>query len=245
MLRPAWSTVAQILLTRKTRARHRHNAVCNTIGRLLANGAVPIVNENDTVSATEIKFGDNDTLSALVASVVHADMLFILSNIPGLIDIQGSGEVVPIVDTITDEIEAMAHGTEQETSVGGMVSKISAAKIAQRAGCAVIIGSGGDSTLFKKLLDGESVGTYFAPSEVPVKSHKRWIAIQTTHMAQLMWMRERSKRSSIEARAHRSWNHSCGKLRGRRYRANLRPQWRCRRYRLRYELINKLTCVRS
>ena len=86
--------------------------------------------------------------------------------------------MVPVVDTITDEIEAMAHGTKQETSVGGLVSKLSAAKIAQRAGCAVIIGSGGDSTLFKKLLDGESVGTYFAPSEVPVKSHKRWIAIQ-------------------------------------------------------------------
>ena len=80
---------------------------------------MPIVNENDTVSATEIKFGDNDTLSALVASVVHADMLFILSNIPGLIDIQGTGEVVPVVDAITDEIEAMANGTEQETSVGG------------------------------------------------------------------------------------------------------------------------------
>ena len=172
-------TVAQILLTREDlRTRHRHNAVCNTIERLLANGAVPIVNENDTVSATEIKFGDNDTLSALVASVVHADMLFILSNIPGLIDMQGTGEVVPVVDTITDEIEAMAQGTKQETSVGGMVSKLSAAKIAQRAGCGVIIGSGGDSTLFKKLLDGESVGTYFAPSEVPVKSHKRWIAIQ-------------------------------------------------------------------
>ena len=133
---------------------------------------------NDTVSATEIKFGDNDTLSALVASVVHADMLFILSNIPGLIDIQGTGEVVPVVDTITDEIEAMAHGTKQETSVGGMVSKLSAAKIAQRAGCGVIIGSGGDSTLFKKLLNGESVGTYFEPSEVPVKSHKRWLASQ-------------------------------------------------------------------
>ena len=172
-------TVAQILLTREDlRTRHRHNAVCNTIGCLLANGAVPIVNENDTVSATEIKFGDNDTLSSLVASVVHADMLFILSNIPGLIDMQGTGEVVPVVDTITDEIEAMAQGTKQETSVGGMVSKLSAAKIAQRAGCGVIIGSGGDSTLFKKLLDGESVGTYFAPSELPVKSHKRWIAIQ-------------------------------------------------------------------
>ncbi|HBR95287.1 MAG TPA: glutamate 5-kinase [Opitutae bacterium] len=176
-------TVAQILLTREDlRARHRHNAVFNTIERLLANGAVPIVNENDTVSAAEIKFGDNDTLSALVASVTNADMLFILSNIPGLIDMQGTGEVVPTVASITPEIEAMAQGTKHTTSVGGMISKLSAAKIAHRAGCGVIIGSGSDSELFNKLLQGESVGTYFMPSQEPVKSHKRWIAIQdATH----------------------------------------------------------------
>ena len=178
-------TGAQILLTREDlRAKHRHNAVFNTIERLLAHAIVPIVNENDTVSAAEIKFGDNDTLSALVASVANADLLMILSNIPGLIDKQGTGQVVPVVESISPEIEAMAEGTPHETSVGGMVSKLAAAKIAQRAGCGVIIGSGGDSTLFKKLLDGESVGTYFAPSEVPVKSHKRWIAIQDhTHGA--------------------------------------------------------------
>ncbi len=176
---PHGLTVAQILLTREDlRARHRHNAVFNTIERLLANGVVPVVNENDTVSAAEIKFGDNDTLSALVASVTNADMLFILSNIPGLIDMQGTGEVVPIVKSITPEIEAMAQGTKHETSVGGMVSKLSAAKIAHRAGCGVIIGSGSDPELFNKLLNGESVGTYFVPSDVPIKSHKRWIAIQ-------------------------------------------------------------------
>jgi glutamate 5-kinase len=139
---------------------------------------VPIVNENDTVSAVEIKFGDNDTLSALVASVTNADQLFILSNIPGLIDMKGTGEVVPYVEKITPKIEAMAQGTNQVTSVGGMVSKLSAAKIAHRAGCGVIIGSGQDCELFNRLLKGESVGTYFAPSHVPIKSHKRWIAIQ-------------------------------------------------------------------
>ncbi|MFT5836713.1 MAG: glutamate 5-kinase [Candidatus Azotimanducaceae bacterium] len=176
---PHGLTVAQILLTREDlRSRRRHNAVCNTIDRLLANGTVPIVNENDTVSAAEIKFGDNDTLSALVASVTHADMLFILSNIPGLIDMQGTGEVVPIVESITLEIEAMAQGTQHTTSVGGMISKLSAAKIAHRAGCSVIIGSGSDAEFFNKLLNGETVGTYFVPSNVPVKSHKRWIAIQ-------------------------------------------------------------------
>lgn len=172
-------TVAQILLTREDlRAKHRHNAIFNTVERLLAHGAVPIVNENDTVSAAEIKFGDNDTLSALVASIINADQLFILSNIPGLIDMQGTGEVVPRVDKMTPEIEAMAQGTKHTTSVGGMISKLSAAKIAHRAGCGVIIGSGTDAELFEKLLDGQSVGTYFVPSDEPVKSHKRWIAIQ-------------------------------------------------------------------
>ncbi len=176
---PHGLTVAQILLTREDlRAKHRHNAVFNTVERLLANGTVPIVNENDTVSASEIKFGDNDTLSALVASVTNADMLFILSNIPGLIDMQGTGEVVPRVEAITPEIEAMAQGTKHTTSVGGMISKLSAAKIAHRAGCGVVIGSGSDPEIFNKLLNGESVGTYFVPSELPVKSHKRWIAIQ-------------------------------------------------------------------
>ena len=177
--RPHNLTVAQILLTREDlRARHRHNAVFNTVERLLAHGAVPIVNENDTVSAAEIKFGDNDTLSALVASVTNAEQLFILSNIPGLIDMQGSGAVIARVDKITPSIEAMAQGTNQATSVGGMVSKLSAAKIAQRAGCGVTIGSGQDDELFNKLLSGQSVGTYFAPSSVPIQSHKRWIAIQ-------------------------------------------------------------------
>jgi glutamate 5-kinase len=176
---PHGITVAQILLTREDlRARHRHNAVFNTVERLLAHGAVPIVNENDTVSAVEIQFGDNDTLSALVASVINADLLFILSNIPGLIDMKGSGEVVERVEKITPEIEAMAQGTSTETSVGGMISKLSAAKIAHRAGCGVIIGSGKEDTLFEQLLKGKSAGTYFAPSACPVKSHKRWIAIQ-------------------------------------------------------------------
>ena len=176
---PHGLTVAQILLTREDlRARHRHNAVFATIERLLAKGVVPVVNENDTVSAAEIKFGDNDTLSALVASVVNADLLFILSNIPGLIDMQGTGAVVPRVAAITPEIQAMAQGTKQTTSVGGMISKLSAAKIAQRAGCGVFIGTGQDSELFDKLLAGRQVGTFFEPSDLPVKSHKRWIAIQ-------------------------------------------------------------------
>lgn len=184
---PHGLTVAQILLTREDlRAKHRHTAVFNTVEQLLSRGAVPVVNENDTVSAAEIKFGDNDTLSALVASVTNADLLFILSNVPGLIDMQGTGEVVNRVELITPEIEAMAKGTGTETSVGGMISKLSAAKIAQRAGCGVIIGSGKDDTLFEQLLEGTPVGTYFVPRDVPVKSYKRWIAIQDRFKGSVM-----------------------------------------------------------
>ena len=184
---PHGLTVAQILLTREDlRARHRHNAVFYTVERLLAHGTVPIVNENDTVSAIEIKFGDNDTLSALVASVINADLLFILSNIPGLIDMRGSGEVVSRIEQITPEIEAMAQGTKTETSVGGMISKLAAAKIAHRAGCGVIIGSGKEDRLFEQLLAGEPAGSYFVPSAQPVKSHKRWIAIQDHTFGKLL-----------------------------------------------------------
>jgi glutamate 5-kinase len=176
---PHGLTVAQILLTREDlRTKHRHDAVFHTIERLLAQGTVPVVNENDTVSAAEIKFGDNDTLSALVASVTSSQLLFILSNIPGLIDMGASGAVVPRVEHITADIEAMAQGTRQTTSVGGMISKIAAAKIAVRAGCGVVIGSGKDPSFFANILAGRSVGTYFVPSDLPVKPRKRWIAIQ-------------------------------------------------------------------
>ncbi len=176
---PHGLTVAQVLLTREDlRARERHNAVSRTMERLLAKGTVPVVNENDTVSAAEIRFGDNDTLSALVASVVQARHLLILSNIAGLMDLRGDGRVIPRVERITPEIEGLAEGTRAVTSVGGMVSKLAAAKIAHRAGCGVLIASGTDEALFDKLLAGETVGTFFLPSDAPVRARKRWIAIQ-------------------------------------------------------------------
>jgi glutamate 5-kinase len=137
---PAGLTVAQVLLTHEDlRARDRYLGVRACIRELVDYGTIPIINENDTVSAAEIKFGDNDTLSALVASLLEASHLVILSTAPGLIDLKGTGEIVPVVEKITPEIEAMAGGTTSETAVGGMVSKISAAKLATRAGCGVFI----------------------------------------------------------------------------------------------------------
>ncbi|HEX3728374.1 MAG TPA: glutamate 5-kinase [Opitutaceae bacterium] len=169
--------VAQALLTHEDlRGRDRHLGVKETLRQIVAYGAIPIINENDTVSSAEIKFGENDTLSALVASLVGADYLFILSTAPGLIDLKGTGEIVPWVEKITPKIEAMAGGTTSETAVGGMISKISAAKIAVRAGCGVFIASGAEPDIVPRLLAGTAPGTFFAPAGLPLEAKKRWLA---------------------------------------------------------------------
>ncbi|MDA0848269.1 MAG: glutamate 5-kinase, partial [Verrucomicrobia bacterium] len=118
---------------------------------------------NDTVSCEEIKFGDNDTLSALVAKAIGADLLLILSNVPGLMDPNNGNAVIPIVKEINSDIKALASGTQNEMSVGGMVSKLCAAQIAMENKCGMFIGSGDDPELFQKMLKGDTVGTYFLP----------------------------------------------------------------------------------
>ncbi len=170
-------TVAQVLLTHDDlRVRTRYLGVQETLRQLIAYGTIPVINENDTVSAAEIKFGDNDTLSAMVASLVEADYLIILSTAPGLIDMKGTKQIVPVVEKITPEIEAMAGGTTSETAVGGMVSKISAAKLATRAGCGVFIASGAEPEIITRLLAGSGPGTFFVPSGLPLDAKKRWLA---------------------------------------------------------------------
>lgn len=178
---PHGATVAQVLLTHDDlRERRRYLNVKATLEELLAYQAIPVINENDTVSAAEIralsKFGDNDTLSALVASLVGASHLVILSTAPGLIDMRGTGEIVPVVERITPEIEAMAGGTSSETAVGGMISKISAAKLATKAGCGVFIASGAEPDILKRIFGGRNPGTFFAPSGLPLEARKRWLA---------------------------------------------------------------------
>jgi glutamate 5-kinase len=170
-------TVAQVLLTHDDlRVRSRYLGVQETLRQLIGYGSIPVINENDTVSAAEIKFGDNDTLSAMVASLVQADYLVILSTAPGLIDLKGTGKIVPVVDRITTEVEAMAGGTTSETAVGGMVSKISAAKVATKAGCGVFIASGAEPEILQRLLSGRGPGTFFVPSGLPMEAKKRWLA---------------------------------------------------------------------
>jgi len=170
---------AQVLLIHDDlRVRSRYLAARQTFERLFDYGAVPVVNENDTVSAAEImiKFGENDTLSAMVSSLVQAQYLVILSTAPGLIDMKGTGKVVPVVKKITSEIEAMAGGTTSETAVGGMVSKISAAKLATKSGCGVFIASGAEPDVLSKIFSGRSPGTFFVPSGLPMDARKRWLA---------------------------------------------------------------------
>ena len=174
---PHGLTAAQVLLTHEDlRGRDRHLGVKACLEELIAYGTIPVINENDTVSAAEIKFGDNDTLSAMVASLIGAQHLLILSTAPGLIDMKGTGKIVPVVEKITPEIEAMAGGTTDITATGGMISKITAAKLAVRAGCGVFIASGAEPDIIARLLGGTGPGTFFVPSGIPLEAKKRWLA---------------------------------------------------------------------
>ncbi len=174
---PHGITVAQVLLTHEDlRARARYLGVKETLAQVIAYGAVPIINENDAVSAAEIRFGDNDILSAMVASLLGAQFLLILSTAPGLVDLRGTGRIVPVVERITPEIEAMAGGTTSETAVGGMVSKLSAARLATKSGCGVFIASGAEPDIVTRLLAGTGPGTFFVPSGLPLEARKRWLA---------------------------------------------------------------------
>ncbi len=158
--------IAQILLTKDCvgSAERKQNAV-NTFERLLTLGAVPVVNENDTVAVEEIEFGDNDTLSAIVAELVHADALVLMSDIDGLYDanprVNPDAKLIPVVTEITEEIEALATGAGSKRGTGGMITKIQAAKIATKVGIDMAIINGENPLTLYKLFDGEAVGTHF------------------------------------------------------------------------------------
>ncbi|MEJ6524016.1 MAG: glutamate 5-kinase [Opitutales bacterium] len=177
-LEKAGLVAAQVLLTREDfESRKRSQKVEETLTTLLKQKVVPIVNENDSVSDEEIKFGDNDVLSALLASIGKADFLIILSTAKGLMTHPISGTLIPFVAEITPSIEAMAKGTPSATAVGGMITKIEAAKIACRSGCAVFIGSGEKPAELSSIIYGENVqGTFFAPNGLELSERKKWLA---------------------------------------------------------------------
>ncbi len=171
--------VAQVLLTHDDLEHHeRHLNARNTLVTLLGRGVVPIINENDAVSFTEIKFGDNDKLSALVASLLPADLLVILTTVDGVIENFGSpnSKTISVVEKIDSVLEKLARGTDSDTAVGGMKSKIEAAKIAVRSGIPLVIASGKKKGVLAKILGGEDEGTLFVAEPRKLQGRKRWIA---------------------------------------------------------------------
>ena len=172
-------TVAQVLLTHADlRSRERHLNARNTFSTLLAHGVIPIVNENDTVSVEEIRFGDNDQLSALVAMLVHADLLVMLTTTEGLLTKppELAGELVPHVPRVTREVTAMAGAPASTLSLGGMRSKVLAAEMVTRAGERAVIANGAIEGIISKIIAGENVGTLFEPRPEKLGGRKRWIA---------------------------------------------------------------------
>ena len=159
-------TVAQILFTAEDfNCKDRHLNFTNTINRLLDLGALPVINENDTVSTAEIKVGDNDTLSALVTKSIKADLLILLSDIDGLYTADPhkdkNATLISTVEEITEEIENLAGGEGSALAVGGMKTKISAAKICTESGADMIITNGTNPEVLYGLLDGKQIGTRF------------------------------------------------------------------------------------
>lgn len=152
---------AQVLLTREDiKGKQRGTSLCELIEELLFDGIVPIVNENDSISAEEIKFGDNDVLAALLSERIRADILFILSTVSGLLDLK-TNTLINRVPVITPEIEALACDSPHATSVGGMLSKINAAKIVKSSGIPLFIGSGENPEILLHFFKNNAHGTYF------------------------------------------------------------------------------------
>lgn len=171
--------VAQVLLTHDDLEHHeRHLNARNTLVTLLRKGVVPIINENDAISSTELKFGDNDKLSALVASLLPADLLVILTTVDGVVQHFGQPDarVLPLIERIDDTVESLAGGTTSATAVGGMTSKIQAAKIVVRAGIPLVIASGRKHDVLASVLGGAEEGTLFVPQPNRLAGRKRWIA---------------------------------------------------------------------
>ncbi|OPZ08618.1 MAG: Glutamate 5-kinase [candidate division BRC1 bacterium ADurb.BinA364] len=175
--------VAQILMTRgDLDDRRRHLNIRNCLTRLLEMGVIPIINENDTVSVDELSFGDNDSLSAIIASKTEADLLALLTDVDGLYDRDPKqnpdAQVVPVVESISAFVESMASATTSRLGSGGMRSKIDAARLATRAGVPVVIANGTNPRNLGRFLAGETVGTRFVPpTGAHLRGRERWIAL--------------------------------------------------------------------
>ena len=174
-------TIGQVLLTKENAVRHhqyRHSR--DALLALLAMGAVPVINENDAVAVDEIKIGDNDNLSAMVATLVDADALIILSDIEGLYTANPAthpeAELIHEIPEITPEVIEMAGGAGSSLGTGGMATKLQAAQVAMSAGVNMVIASGSEEGVLRRILKGEEVGTVFPARESHLRVRKSWLA---------------------------------------------------------------------
>ncbi len=195
--------VAQVLLTHEDLEHHeRHLNARNTLVTLLNRGVVPIINENDAVSFTEIKFGDNDKLSALVAALLPADLLVILTTVDGVIENFGkaNAKIISVIEQIDAAIENLAGGTTSETAVGGMKSKIEAAKIAVRSGIPLVIASGRKHNALARILGGADEGTLFVAQPTRCKDANAGSLFFIIPKARCSWMTARRRRCAKRAK---------------------------------------------
>lgn len=185
-------TVAQVLLTREDLTnRDRFLNARNTLLTLLRLGVLPIINENDTVAYEEIKFGDNDTLAALVAGLVDADLLVVLSDIDGLYTADphrnATAQLIKVVEEITPELMELAGGTGTKLGSGGMVTKLQAAKISSNSGIPMIVMNGAREGAIREIIAGINPGTLFIPREQHhLKTRKTWIAFASKAKGKIM-----------------------------------------------------------
>ncbi len=164
-------TVAQLLITADNLSDEtRHANFTNTLNRLLELGAVPVINENDTVATDEIVIGDNDTLAAMVAESVEADLLVLLSDIDGLYTADPhadpTAKLLPVVHRVDDDVRALAGVSSTDQGTGGMVTKLRAAEICLNCGCEMVIANGSEPTLLYDIVEGKPVGTRFVGESV-------------------------------------------------------------------------------
>jgi glutamate 5-kinase len=172
--------VAQVLLTREDLAdRARYLNARGTLTAILAHGIVPVVNENDAITTAEIRIGDNDNLSALVATAINAELLVILSDIDGLFTADPrkhpDAKIVPRVERIDDALRAAAGGSKTGLGTGGMSTKLQAAELAMRSGVTTVLANGARNNVLVDVAVGEAIGTRFVPARDPLEARKRWL----------------------------------------------------------------------
>lgn len=182
---------AQVLLTHDDLSdRKRYLNARSTLMSLLDYKVVPVINENDAVATDEIRFGDNDTLGALVANLVEADLLIILTDQSGLFDsdpsINANAVLINQISSDDSRIEAMAGESRSGLGRGGMATKVSAARLAARSGASTVIASGDVENILTKVIAGEEIGTYLFASIEPIVARKQWLAGQLQAKGRLL-----------------------------------------------------------